>query len=237
MKQKAIFFWSGGKDSALCLHKILQEDKFEVVSLVTTISADLKRVSMHGVREELIEAQARNILLNDGTTGLLLDKMYINSHSTNIEYENALEKILVKYKSAGINKVIFADIFLEDLRAYRENFLSKFGMKGIYPLWKIPTSELIYEFLEQGFKTIICCCDNHLFGEHILGKVLDEAMVRSFPPEVDPCGENGEFHTFTFSGPLFKNDIPLEIGEKVLKVYELKSGTPEEKGFWFIDLH
>jgi uncharacterized protein (TIGR00290 family) len=236
MKSKAIFFWSGGKDSALCLYKIIQEDKYEIVSLVTTISADLKRVSMHGVREELIEAQAAYILLKDGKSGLSLDKMYINSHSTNVEYEYALEKILLKYKSEGVTHVIFADIFLEDLRAYRERFLHKFNLKGIYPLWKIPTTELIYEFMEQGFKTRICCCDSHLFGEHILGKVLDEELIRSFPPEVDPCGENGEFHTYTFSGPVFCKDIPVKTGEKVLKIYELESGKIREKGYWFIDL-
>jgi uncharacterized protein (TIGR00290 family) len=236
MKQKAIFFWSGGKDSALCLYKIIRENKYEIVSLVTTISADLKRVSMHGVREELIEAQAANIVLMDGTKGVPLDKMYINSHSTNVEYEKALESILEKYKSKGISKVIFADIFLEDLRVYRENFLSQFGMKGVYPLWKIPTTELIYEFIELGFKTSICCCDSHLFNEHILGKTLDEELIRSFPPEVDPCGENGEFHTFTFSGPVFSKDIPVSTGEKVLKVYELESGKTRERGYWFIDL-
>ena len=235
--EKVIFFWSGGKDSALCLYKILQEDKFEVVSLVTTIRADLKRVSMHGVREELVEAQAANIVLKDGKTGIPLDKMYINSHSTNVEYENALEKILLKYKSMGVSKVIFADIFLEDLRKYRENFLHKFNMKGLYPLWNIPTTELIYEFIELGFKTRVCCCDSHLFGEHILGQVLDEGLIRSFPPEVDPCGENGEFHTFTFSGPLFSGDIPVKTGERVLKIYELESGKSREKGYWFIDLH
>jgi uncharacterized protein (TIGR00290 family) len=234
--EKAIFFWSGGKDSALCLYKILQENKYEIVSLVTTISADLKRVSMHGVREELIEAQAAAIRLKDGKTGIPLDKMYINSHSTNVEYERALEKILEKYKLMGVVKVVFADIFLEDLRSYREKLLGKFSMHGVYPLWQIPTTELINEFFEQGFKTRICCCDSQLFDEHILGKTLDEALVRSFPPEIDPCGENGEFHTFTYSGPVFCKDIPVITGGKVLKVYELESGRFSEKGYWFIDL-
>jgi uncharacterized protein (TIGR00290 family) len=234
--EKAIFFWSGGKDSALCLHKILEEGKYEITALVSTISADLKRVSMHGVREELIEEQAKNIRLKDGSTGIFFHKMYINSHSTNELYEASLERILLHYKLQGIHKVIFGDIFLEDLRAYRENILKKFDMHGVYPLWQLPTGVLINEFLDLGFKTRICCCDSRLLGEHILGKVIDEELIKSFPPEIDPCGENGEFHTFTFAGPVFSKEIGLKLGESVLKVYELESGKKQEHGFWFIDM-
>jgi uncharacterized protein (TIGR00290 family) len=236
MKEKAIFFWSGGKDSALCLHKIIEEDKYEIAALVTTISADLKRVSMHGLREELIEEQARCIKLKDGSAGIFLHKMYINSHSTNELYETSLEKVLLHYKGEGIHKVIFADIFLEDLRTYRDNILKKFDMQGIYPLWQLPTGVLINEFIELGFKTMICCCDSRLMGEHILGRIIDEELIRSFPPEIDPCGENGEFHTFTFAGPVFNKEIRLKLGESILKVYELESGKKQEYGFWFIDI-
>jgi uncharacterized protein (TIGR00290 family) len=236
MKEKAILFWSGGKDSALCLYKIMQEGHYEVVALVTTISADLKRVSMHGIREELIEEQAKRIQMKNGGQGIFLHKMYINSHSTNEVYEASLERILLNYKLEGIHKVIFGDIFLEDLRAYRETLLQKYGMHGVYPLWKLPTGELINQFIDLGFKTMICCCDNRLLDEHVLGKVIDEELVRSFPPEIDPCGENGEFHTFTFAGPLFSQEIKLIPGERVLKVYELESGMKQEHGFWFIDM-
>lgn len=233
IKQKAIFCWSGGKDSALALYKIFLEEKFEVVALLTTLNADYKRVSMHGIREELLEQQAASI-------GIPLIKMYV-SEGSNAEYESTMAALLLKYKKQGISKVIFGDIFLEDLRAYRENNLSKIGLKAEFPLWKSDTSELIKEFLLLGFKTITCCVNDAFLTEKEVGAELDSDFVKSLSPTVDPCGENGEFHTFCYSGPIFAKPVKFLIGEKIYKPLEIKrsdscQGDQQTKGFWFCEL-
>lgn len=229
-KEKAIFCWSGGKDSALALYKVLEEDRLEVVALLTTLNATFKRVSMHGVREELLDAQATSI-------GLPLIKMYVNE-GTNSEYETEMEKLLLESKAKGVTKVIFGDIFLEDLRSYRENNLSKVGLKAEFPLWKQNTSELINEFLKLDFKTIICCVNDAYLKEDKVGVELNAEYVAKLET-VDPCGENGEYHTFCYAGPLFKTPIQFSIGEKIYKPLEIKSSDSNAnatKGFWFCDL-
>lgn len=219
-------FWSGGKDSALALYKVFKENTLEVVALVTTLSADFNRISMHGVREELADEQAKRI-------GLPLEKMYIRAQATNEEYEIQWGKVLEKYRTQGVEVVIFGDIFLEDLKIYRESFLSRFDMKGCFPLWKRDTKELVTEFMDLGFKSIICCTNAALLDEQFIGQVLTTELVNFFPANVDPCGENGEFHTFLFAGPLFAKPLELEIGEKVLKTYQY---AEKQNSFWFVDL-
>lgn len=232
-KEKAIFCWSGGKDSALALYKVRLEQKYEVVTLLTTINATFKRVSMHGVREALLIQQAASI-------GLPLVKMYVNE-GTNGEYEKEMEMVLLKYKAMGVTTVIFGDIFLEDLRTYRENNLSKVGLKALFPLWKKNTSELIKEFLSLHFKTITCCVnDSHLKEQHV-GVEIDTGFINALPSAVDPCGENGEYHTFCFNGPVFNYPISFTVGEKVYRPLEIKKSDEEisnssTKGFWFCDL-
>lgn len=232
-KEKVIFCWSGGKDSALALYRIRLENKFEVVALLTTVNATFKRVSMHGVREELLEQQALSI-------GLPLIKMYVNE-GTNAEYENEMEKLLLEYKAKGVTKVIFGDIFLEDLRIYRENNLSKVGLQAMFPLWKQNTSELIKEFLALDFKTITCCVYDAYLDEDKVGVKIDSEFIATLPKTVDPCGENGEYHTFCYDGPLFKSPISFSIGEKIYKPLEIKKSDCDldavpAKGFWFCDL-
>lgn len=233
MKEKAIFCWSGGKDSALALYKILLEDKFEIVVLLTTLNETFKRISMHGVREELLEQQAASV-------GLPLIKMYVKE-GTNAEYEKEMKVLLLKYKAEGVTKVIFGDIFLEDLRIYRENNLSKVGLKAEFPLWKQNTSELIKEFLSLNFKTITCCVNDAYLNEDLAGAEINESFIQSLPQTVDPCGENGEYHTFCYAGPIFKTAIKFSIGEKIYKPLEIKNldcnlGSIATKGFWFCDL-
>lgn len=228
-KEKAIFCWSGGKDSALALYKILLEDKFEIVALLTTLNAAFKRISMHGVREELLEQQALAI-------GLPLVKMYVNE-GTNAEYEKEMEKLLLEYKAKGVTKVIFGDIFLEDLRTYRENNLSKVGLKAEFPLWNKNTSELIKEFLSLKFKTITCCVNDAYLSEDKVGVEINSEFIETLPKTVDPCGENGEYHTFCYDGPIFKTPIKFSKGEKVYKPLEINSvDSSKTKGFWFCDL-
>ncbi len=233
MKPKVIFCWSGGKDSALALYKVLQENKYEVAALLTTLNAEFKRVSMHGVCEALLDKQAEYI-------GIPLLKMYV-SEGTNAEYEQTMETMLFKHKAMGVSKVIFGDIFLEDLRAYRENNLAKVGLTAEFPLWKRDTSELITEFLANGFKTITCCVNDAYLGKHRVGEEITEEFINTLQNNIDPCGENGEYHSFCFEGPIFKTPVKFTIGEKIFKPLEINNSDNDvepkpTKGFWFCDL-
>ena len=234
-KTKAIFCWSGGKDSSYCLYKILTENLFDVKYLLTTINDEFKRISMHGVREELLDIQTESI-------GIPLLKVRV-TEGTNNEYEKQMETALLKAKSEGINYVIFGDIFLEDLRVYRENNLSKIGMQGVFPLWKMDTTFLINDFIRLQFKTVVCCTNDGYLSEEWVGKEIDKSFIDELPTTVDPCGENGEYHTFCFDGPLFKKKIGFTVGEKIYKALEIKTDNDctlpsanTTKGFWFCDL-
>ena len=230
-KIKAIFAWSGGKDSAYALHQVLREGKYEVMYLLTTLNKDLKRVSMHGVKEELLDIQALSI-------GIPLLKVWVSEDSFE-DYETQMNNILLKAKEESIREVIFGDIFLEDLREYREKNMKKLGMKASFPLWKKDTLNLIGDFIDQGFQTITCCVNDAFFNEDEVGKLIDNYFLKHLPKGVDPCGENGEFHTFCFAGPIFKKEINFKVGEKVYKPLDEKyvEDKPNStKGFWFVEL-
>lgn len=232
--KKAIMSWSGGKDSAYCLDKVLTEKLFDVKYLLTTINGDFKRISMHGIREELLDEQAKSI-------GIPLLKVKV-TEGTNDEYEKQMAKVLSKAKAEGIDYVIFGDIFLEDLKAYRENNLAKLGMKGVFPLWKIDTTDLINDFVNRKFKAVVSCANDGYLGKEWAGREIDQSFIKQLPTGVDPCGENGEFHTFCYDGPIFKNKISLMVGEVVYKPLEIKPddecslpANSSTKGFWFCD--
>jgi uncharacterized protein (TIGR00290 family) len=233
-KTNAIFCWSGGKDSAYCLYKVLQEGKYDVKYLLTTLNGSFNRISMHGVRQELLDKQAESI-------GIPLLKVFVYEGS-NAEYEKQMESTLLKAKTEGIEYVIFGDIFLEDLKVYRENNLAKVGMKGIFPLWKINTAFLINDFIKQKFRTVTCCTNDGSFDKEWVGREIDKTFIEQLPINVDPCGENGEFHTFCFAGPIFKKEIQFTIGEKIYRELEIKMddcslpSNVTTKGFWFCDL-
>jgi uncharacterized protein (TIGR00290 family) len=233
MKSKAIFNWSSGKDSALALYKTLKEDKFEVTSLLTSINQEFQRISMHGVHVSLLEKQAESLEFP-------LIKMEIPKEPTMEEYREIMTKTMNEIKSQGVTHSIFGDIFLEDLRKYREDQLESIGIIGIFPLWKINTTDLIHEFLDLGFKTIVTCVNETYLDKSFAGRIIDKDFIKDLPKNVDPCGENGEFHTFTFDGPIFKNPVDFEIGEIVKKTYpKPKSDENKEEGkyiFWFCDL-
>lgn len=230
--KKAIFAWSGGKDSALALCYIIEQKEFEILGLMTTLNENFKRISMHGVREESLEKQADSI-------GLPLIKMWVKEGSYD-EYENQMEKVLLEYKAKGITHVIFGDLFLEDLKVYRDNNLAKVGLKGHYPIWKRDTSELIQEFLEKGFKTITCCINDKYLDKNHSGVLITKDWIDSLPKEVDPCGENGEFHTFCIDGPIFNKGLKIELGEKLYKPLDkefIELGKKQHtRGFWFTDI-
>jgi uncharacterized protein (TIGR00290 family) len=234
-KLPIILSWSGGKDSSYTLHTLLNDRHYEVKYLLSTINGNYKRLSMHGVREELIEAQANS-------TGIPLLKVYVYE-ADNAEYERQMTETLLRVKAEGINTVAFGDIFLEDLRQYREDKMKSIGMNCIFPIWKKDTQWLVKDFMEKGFKTITCCINDGYLDESWCGRVIDPAFVAELPPTVDPCGENGEFHSFCYEAPFFKQKINISIGEKTYKELLLKTKdhpTPIKdvgtKGFWYCDL-
>lgn len=242
MKPKAIFNWSSGKDSALALYKILQEEQYDIIGLLTSISTQYQRISMHGVRVVLLEAQAKSI-------GLPLHKLEIPEMPTMEVYDEVMKSKMLELQSAGVTHSVFGDIFLEDLRKYREEKLAIAGIEGVFPLWKKDTSALIQEFLSLGFKTIVTCVNERYLDQSFVGRIIDEQFIKDLPDNVDVCGENGEFHTFTFDGPIFSQPIAFEIGEIVHRKYErpktessntacnnTTDATAFDYGFWYCDL-
>ncbi|MFC1491619.1 ATP-binding protein [Nitrospinota bacterium] len=210
-KEKIVLSWSGGKDSALTLQALLAEGRYEVVSLLTTVSEEFQRVSHHGVRAELLDRQA-------GALGLPLHKVYMPSQVvSNEDYEAIMKKAMLEYKGAGVLKVAFGDIFLEDLREYRERNLAKVGMSGVFPIWQRDTTELIRGFIEEGFRAYLSCVEDEKLGRAFAGRPIDDALLRDLPEGVDPCGENGEFHSYVWGGPIFRRPVAVEVGEIVLR--------------------
>ena len=210
MTKKIIFTWSGGKDSAMALYELQKNKNYEIIALLTTITVDYDRISMHGVRKLLLEQQAESL-------GLPLEKIYISKNSGNEEYEEKMKDALVSYWDKGVSSVAFGDIFLEDLRRYREENLSRIGLRGIFPLWKRNTAELAQAFIGLGFKAIISCIDSKFLDKNFAGKRFDKEFLSEIPPEVDPCGENGEFHSFVFGGSIFKKEVSCKKGEVILR--------------------
>jgi uncharacterized protein (TIGR00290 family) len=217
-REPLLFCWSGGKDSAMALHALFQQNDFQVIALLTTITEGYERISMHGVRRELLQRQAQSI-------GLPLQEVRIPPQCVNPIYEVRMEEALRIYLEQGVRQVAFGDIFLEDLRAYREKNLARIGMTAIFPIWKRDTRELIRHFHANRFRAIAVCVDPKILAPTFAGRELDDSFFRDLPPQADPCGENGEFHTFVFDGPIFKSPIPVRTGEVV-----------HRDGFVFCDL-
>lgn len=209
-KEKILFAWSSGKDSARSLYEIQQKNDYEVIALLTTFTEEYDRVSMHGVRRLLVEKQAKSI-------GLPLEIVWIPRESSNEIYENRMMEKLLFWKSKGILKVAFGDIFLEDLRKYREENLKKLNMTAIFPIWKLQTLDLIQSFKKLGFKAIVTCVDTKQLDAKFAGREIDRKFIDDLPENVDACGENGEFHSFVYDGPIFKSQIKCKIGEKLLR--------------------
>ena len=232
MKNIALL-WSGGKDSAFTLYKLLQNN-YNVKFLITTINYNFKRVSIHGIREELIEKQAEHL-------GIPLQKVYVKT-SANDEYEEKMIECFKKLKEQGIDVVASGDIFLEDLREYREKLFAKAGVQGVFPLWKEDTDKLVREFINEGFKSVICSVSDNFLDDSYLGEVISYKFLERLPESVDSCGENGEFHSYCFAGPIFIKPINIRTGEKVYKPVNIKLKCPMgkdanlPKGIWYIDV-
>src|SRR5882757_1580081 len=203
-----LFCWSGGKDSAMALHALLQQKDFRVASLLTTVTETYDRVAMHGVRRQLLKQQAQSI-------GLPLHEVFIPPQCVNSIYEARMEEALRVFFKQGIRRVAFGDIFLEDLRLYREKNLARVEMQALFPIWKRDTRELIREFHATRFRSLAVCIDSKVLDPSFAGRELDASFFADLPPTVDPCGENGEFHTFVFDGPIFSRPIGFTLGEVV----------------------
>ncbi len=225
--QKAIYNWSGGKDSSFALWKVLEENKLSIEYLLTSMSAEHNRISMHGVAEYLLDKQAESI-------NLPIRKVYLKEDSSLETYNSVMSKEMDYAKSVGVETSIFGDIFLEDLRDYREKQLETIGLKGHFPIWKRDTLELVRDFIDSGFKAVIVSANARLLGESFCGRIIDHDFINDLPKGVDPCGENGEFHSFVFDGPIFSKPIDIKIGETIKKKYNVSEGIDSE--FWYTDL-
>lgn len=209
--------WSGGKDSCMALHE-MQKTDYRVAALLTTITRDYDRISMHGVRRTLLERQAEAL-------GLPLHQVVITKDASNEQYEQKMIEACRSYQASGIETVAFGDLFLADIRAYRDQFLARHNLKGIYPVWLRDTGEFIREFVALGFKAVVTCVDGEVLDPSFAGAFIDESFLAALPAHVDPCGENGEFHTFVFNGPNFKEPVKFSLGDRV-----------QRDRFWFRDL-
>lgn len=210
--------WSGGKDSSFALYTLMKDKRYRVVSLLTTITKEFDRISMHGVRRELLNRQSRSIEIP-------VLQVEITYRAGNEEYERKMKEAVESLKSQGISKVAFGDIYLEDIRRYREEKMAQAGMSCIFPLWGYDPGKLSRKIIESGFRATICTVDPKKIGKEYAGKDYSLELIESLPKNVDPCGEKGEFHTFAYNGPIFKSPVGFVRGEVV-----------ERDGFFFADL-
>jgi uncharacterized protein (TIGR00290 family) len=210
--------WSGGKDSALALHALRREQGTLPAALLTTVTEDYGRVSMHGVRRELVHAQAH-------AAGVPLVEVAIPADCSNDVYEARVARVLGDAPLAGVETMAFADLFLQDIRAYREQRLATGGWKALFPLWGRDTAALAREFIDAGFEAVLVCVDPSQLDPAFAGRAFDQSLLADLPAGVDPCGENGEFHTFVHAGPIFDRPIAIQRG-----------ATVERDGFVFCDL-
>ena len=199
--------WSSGKDSAWCFYKLLQSKKYGISTIFSTVNEKYQRVAMHGTRLSILRAQARQL-------GVKLELIYIPDSCSNAIYESTMSKFINYAKNKSINTIAFGDLFLQDIRQYRENSLLNQNIKPIFPLWKLDTHQLAYEMIENGLKAIVTCVDTKQIPSSFLGQEFNIKFLESLPASVDPCGENGEFHTCVYDLPCFKEALKIEIGHK-----------------------
>lgn len=235
---KAYLNWSGGKDSALALYHAQQDPALEVAALFTSVNAAHNRVSMHGVRRQLLQLQAQSI-------GLPLYTAELPEMPGMSDYERIMEQCVVGLQSKGFQTAIFGDIFLEDLKRYREEQLARVSLPCVFPIWKKDSRQLVRQFIDLGFKAVLVCVNSQYLDSSFCGRMIDDALLNDLPANVDPCGENGEYHSFVFDGPLFNIPIPFTKGEVVYREYaapkeekeQCFSATPQKpSGFYFLDL-
>ncbi|KZE67189.1 hypothetical protein AWM68_04845 [Fictibacillus phosphorivorans] len=225
MRKRIVVSFSGGKDSILALHRLQTSGEWEIDSLVTTLTEDYDRTTMHGVRYELLKQQAESL-------GIPLRIVWIPRNCSNEVYQERMQKAVNGILADGVHHMMFGDIFLEDVKVYREKMLKGTGLTPIFPLWGEQSDAIIAEFLEKGFKTVVCCSDTDKIDASFTGRVLDKQFIEEFPAEHDICGENGEFHTFVFDGPNFSIPVAYQLGENRLA----KDMLTNKDRFYYVDL-
>lgn len=228
-KRSAVINWSGGKDCTMALFRSLKADRYDIKSLLTTVNDKYGRITMHGVRESLVEQQAQRL-------GIPLVKVAMPDEPTMEIYNHRMGQALTDLAGQNISVSVFGDIFLEDLRVYREKQMKSIGLDVDFPVWKVPTRRLAVSFIEAGFKAIVVCVDERYLDKSFAGRVFDKTFLESLPDDVDPCGENGEFHTFVYDGPLFRNPVLFRKGEIIYRTYKTPGASVNRMGFWFCDL-
>jgi uncharacterized protein (TIGR00290 family) len=210
MKEKILVSWSGGKDSTLTLYELQRAGHYHVCALLTTMTEGYDRISMHGVRRILLEQQASSLELP-------LEMAYIPRNCSNAEYEHSISQALARFRTQDVCSVAAGDIFLEDVKSYRESLLARNGMQGIFPIWNRNSVEIARSFIDTGFQAIITCVDSHVLDQAFVGRVFNEHFLNELPSHVDPCGENGEFHSFVYDGPIFQRKICCTTGDVILR--------------------
>lgn len=218
MRKKILLSWSSGKDSAWALHLLRSQPQYEIGGLVTTFNSAFDRVAMHSTRRELVEAQAR-------AAGIPLIAVPLPWPCSNAEYERIMAEVCAKTVADGVSAIAFGDLFLADIRAYRERQLQGTGLDPIFPLWQIPTHQLAHAMIAGGLRAKLVCVDPRKLAPEFAGRDFDRQLLSDLPPEVDPCGEKGEFHSFVYGGPIFDYEIPIVAGERV-----------QRDGFCFCDV-
>lgn len=209
-KEKTILAWSSGKDSAWALHVLRQDQNIDVVGLLTTVNKDAQRVAMHAVRETVLQAQA-------DATGLPLHKVPIPEKCSNADYDHAMQTEITKLQKNGITTIAFGDLFLEDIRRYREERLAPTGIKPVFPLWGQDTRTLANQMVSEGLRASITCVDTKQLDASFIGRTFNNNFISDLPASVDPCGENGEFHSFAYAGPMFTKPLSIVPGETVTR--------------------
>ncbi|PYS24053.1 MAG: ATP-binding protein [Acidobacteria bacterium] len=218
MRKKTLLSWSSGKDSAWSLHVLRQQSEVEVVGLLTTVNRLYQRIAIHAVRIELLRLQAEAV-------GLALHIIELPYPCTNAEYEAAMGKFIAEAKRLGIECMAFGDLFLEDIKEYREAKLSGTGITPLSPIWRMPTDKLAREMIAGGLRAVVTCVDPRQLDASFAGREFNEQFLRDLPANIDPCGERGEFHTFAFDGPMFRTPVSIKVGE-----------ITEREGFIYADL-
>ena len=208
--ESVILSWSGGKDSCMAAYQLLASQKYEIASLLTTVTEEYDRISMHGVRRSLLEQQADSL-------GVPLHQIMIPKDCPNEIYEARMREALEHFKTRGITKVAFGDLFLLQVKQHRDEHLAQAGMTGLYPIWMRDTAELVRTFIALGFRAILSCVDTQAIDASFAGREIDQALLHDLPESADPCGENGEYHSFVYAGPIFKRPIPCRPGQRVLR--------------------
>ena len=234
MHKKTYINWSSGKDASFALFLMLKDTSYDISLLLTTVNSHFNRVSMHGLHRNVLEAQAQAL-------NLPLKTIELPEMPSMEDYERIMTDNIKDLVKANYTHCIFGDIFLDDLRAYRDKNLEPFNITPVYPLWKKDTKQLIIEFLKLGFKTVIVCANSKYFNEDFVGSVIDEDFIKNLPEGVDPCGENGEFHTFCFDGPIFNHPIKYKLGEKIFREYNAPKTdntvcSNDLYGVWYCDI-